>query len=120
MALVFSCNIFAITLPVIFTPMIAEVYQLLLRALTSFCATIASVGIMGGGFGKLINGMVCQRLVGATTASHYLFGVGSCSLLLSLSTSFSSVKWMVAGMEFFSRSAIWVVCSLILSNHYAK
>jgi hypothetical protein len=38
---------------------------------------------------------------------------------LSCSTSLHSAQWMVAATEFCS-SAIWVACSLILSNHYSK
>ena len=118
-ASVYFCNAFAITLPVILTPMIAKAYQLSPNHLTSFCGAVASIGIMGGGLGKIINGIVCQRLGGITTASLYLLGTGWCSLLLSLSTSLGSVRWLVAGMEFFS-SAMWVASCLILSNHYAK
>jgi hypothetical protein len=118
-SLVYFCNVFAITLPVILTPMVATAYDLPPSHLTAFCGAVASVGIMGGGLGKIVNGIVCQRLGGVPTASYYLLGAGLCSLLLSLSTSIGSVKWLVAGMEFFS-SAMWVACSLILSNHYAK
>lgn len=118
-ALIYFCNAFAITLPVILTPMAAKTYLLSPSQLTSFCGVVASVGIMGGGFGKVVNGIVCQRLGGVRTASYYLLGAGLCSLLLSMSTSIDSVKWLVAGMEFFS-SAMWVACSLVLSNHYAK
>lgn len=118
-ALVFFCNAFAITLPVILTPMIAQSYGLSSNQMTSFCAAVASVGIMGGGMGKLINGMVCQNIGGVRAASSYLLGLGVCSLLLSVSTSLGSVRWLVAGMEFFS-SAMWVACSMILSQHYSK
>jgi hypothetical protein len=117
--IVYFCNAFAITLPVILTPMIGEVYKLSPNAMISFCATVASISIMGGGFGKIMNGMVCQGLGSITTASYYMVGLGLCSLALSVSTSLGSVQWLVAGMEYFS-SAIWTACSVILSNHYAR
>jgi hypothetical protein len=118
-AAVYFCCAFAITLPIILTPMIAESYQLSSPALTSFCATVASVGLLGGGVGKVVNGIVCQRMGGVATASMYALGLGLSSFALSCSTSLHSAQWMVAATEFCS-SAIWVACSLILSNHYSK
>ena len=123
LAMAYFCNAFAVTLPVILTPIIgSQLFQLSSSSqLTSFCAAVASVAIAGGGVGKLINGIVCQNMGGIATASNYLMGLGvSCfALSLASTTSIIPVPYMVAGMEFFS-SALWVASSLILSNHYSK
>lgn len=119
LALVYFCNVFAITIPIVLTPMIAKAYNLAPSQLTSFSAAVASVAMMGGGVGKIINGIVCQRAGGITTASYYLLGLGFFSFLLSLSNAMESVRWLIFGMEFCS-SALWVACSLILSNHYSE
>jgi hypothetical protein len=117
-AMAYFCNAFCITLPIILAPMIAQSYNLKSSDLTTFCGKVASIAIMGGGFGKIINGLVCQKLGGITTASTYLLGLGASSLALSLSTSLDAGQWLVAGMEFFS-SAMWVSSCVVLSNHHA-
>jgi MFS family permease len=116
----YFCTAFAITLPIILVPAIAyQEYQLSARALTTFCSTVASVAMIGAGSGKIINGIVCQKIGGVATASIYAAGMSICSLALSFSRSLDSVRWIVAGMEFFS-SAMWVAFSVIFSNHYKK
>lgn len=118
--LAYFCTQFAITLPVILVPAIGyQDYRLSARALTSFSTAVASVAMIGGGSGKFINGLVCQHFGGVATASTYLAGMSLCSLALSLSKSQYSVRWIVAGMEFFA-SAMWVASSIIFANQYRE
>eukprot|EP00980_Cylindrotheca_fusiformis_P021903 scaffold8740_cov113-Cylindrotheca_fusiformis.AAC.11 len=116
----YFCAAFAVTLPVILVPAIGyQEYQLSTRALTSFSTTAASLAMIGGGSGKFINGLVCQRIGAVATAAIYLAGMSAWSLVLSLSKTKHSVKWTVAGIEFCA-SAMWVACSIIFVNRYGK
>jgi hypothetical protein len=118
--IIYLCCAFVNTLPVILIPAIVhQDHHLSKMAMTSFCGTIASVAMIGGGIGKFINGIVCQRMGGVATASNYMAGLSLCTLILSFSKSLSSVKWILAGSEFFF-SAMWVASSLILSIQHSK
>ena len=121
---VYFCSAMALTFPVVLVPLIGEAHTTTAHAVTSFVGNVASISILGGGIGKIVNGMVCQKYGGKATASTCLVGVAVCSYLLSrmssatiLLSGAAPVGHVVAGLEFFA-SALWVSCSLILANHY--
>ena len=116
---VYFCNALAITFPVILVPLIGEAYTTSPSAVSSFVAKVSSIGIMGGGIGKIINGIVCQLFDAKITGLICLLGVSMCCLALSMTRVLSTINVgrTLAGLEFFA-SGMWIVCSLILANHY--
>ena len=145
---IYFCTAVTMTLPVLIVPMMdADLQQLhsttssiqsTAKQALSLAATVASMAPLGGGFGKLVNGFVCQILGGSRSSKLYfvgsaLFSLGLASISLSSSgttptttptfpsnllLSQSHVGWMVAGIEFCA-SIQWTVCSLLLSQFYA-
>lgn len=116
----YFCNSVAITLPVILMPLIAAEHVALAGPTTvsaaAFVATVASISSMGGGLGKLCNGIVCQSIGGRLSSAIYLSGIAVCSTLLSTANP-ALAGWILAGTEFCA-SIQWMACSFILSNHY--
>ena len=111
----YFCNVFAVSLPIILLPMIAAERPGVSPA--AFCAAAASVSALGAAFGKFINGFVCQYTGGRNSSVLYLFGMATCTFLLStLKTNLNPVLF---AMEFFA-SVQWVACSVLLQNHYGK
>ena len=118
----YFCNSVAVTLPVILMPMVAAEH---IAGLPSHANTLSSAGVvaaiasistLGGGFGKLFNGFVCQAIGGQTSSSLYLVALSLSSFLLSVSPA-SQAGWILALSEFCA-SIQWTACSLVLANHY--
>ena len=118
---VYFCTCVGSSLPVILMPLIAAEQAALSAASFSsaaFCAQVASIAALGGAFGKLVNGFLCQAVGGRVLSSAYLIGITACTGLLSLAaTGSTGVGWTLAGLEFFV-SAQWPACSLVLANHF--
>jgi MFS family permease len=119
---VYFCTCVGSSLPVILLPLIAAEQGAIVGAgfsSAAFIAQVASIAALGGGFGKLINGFICQAIGGRALSSLYLLGITACTVLLSLGPTGTSVGWTLAGLEFFV-SAQWPSCSLVLSNHFGS
>ena len=140
---IYFCTSVTMTLPVLIVPMMDVELQQQSSASTTqqalgLAATVASMAPLGGGFGKLVNGFVCQAMGGSRSSKLYFvgsalasWGLASISLSPPTSTSASTsttvltkvlspdnVGWMVAAIEFCA-SIQWTVCSLIMSRYYA-
>ena len=120
-ALVYFCAIICNTLPCLLVPHIAAHHSGSGSAGMSLVAGVSSLALMGGGTGKLLNGMVCHQLGGIRCLSLYLGGVASCMYALSAVSSFTNSIPQVMGpilalQEFFA-SALWTASCCILSQH---
>ena len=108
-----------VALPVILIPMIAAdpfapgVPNTMSSA--AFVGTIVSLSSLGAGFGKIINGFVCQAIGGRASGTVYLLGLSFFSLLLS--STYSIHGYAIAGMEFCA-SMMWTAMSVLMANRY--
>ena len=119
----YFCNSVAVTLPVILMPMVAAEHIAGLPPASTISAagvvaSIASISTLGGGFGKLFNGFVCQAFGGQRSSSLYLVALSLSSFFLSISPA-SKAAWILALVEFCA-SIQWTACSLVLANHYER
>lgn len=112
--LVYFCNVFALTLPVILLPMISAESKPGMPP-ASFAAAVASVATLGGACGKFVNGFVCQFLGGRNSAFLYLLGIASAAFLVSTISDNFGIAF--GAIEFFA-SMQWTACSVVLANHY--
>ena len=111
----YFCAAFAVTLPVELMPMIAgELRMLSTNPNFTAAAFVASVASLGGGFGKLVNGFVCQGLGGRRSSAYYAMGSAASLFVLLCNTLFGC---SLAGLEFFS-SVQWTACSLLLADRH--
>jgi len=142
---IYFCTACTITLPVLIVPMMdvelqAQASMTRAGAATSvgisLAAMVASMSPLGGGFGKIVNGFVCQQIgaplssklyfTGSTLASLALASISlgttaagttpASSMLLKLLTK-ESLGWIVAAIDFFA-AIQWTVSSLFLSQYY--
>ena len=117
--LTYFCNICVVTLTVVTLPAIALEHGLSSQAAAAFCASMAGIATMGGFFGKLVNGFVCQRLGGHRSSFLYLACLSVMSLIMSFSRSLAPIGLCLFGFEFLS-SIQWVAISSVLHQHYRK
>ena len=122
-ALVYFCAIICNTLPCLLVPNIAHQLHHSGGGM-SLVAGVSSLALMGGGTGKLLNGMVCHQLGGIRCLSLYLGGVASCMYALSAVSSFSvtnssihQVMGPILALQEFFASALWTASCCILSQH---
>lgn len=120
----YACTQIAITLPVILIPVIAA-DPFAPNALSStdpvigsaaFVGKLVSLGSMGLGTGKLLNGFICQAIGGRVAGSVYLLGMGAFALFLSMTSS--AHAYAIAGMEFCA-SMMWTASLVLLSSRYS-
>lgn len=117
----YVCTQLAITLPVVLIPVIASdpyAYSMVHSTVNSsaFVGKILSLGSIGLGVGKLLNGFICQALGARVAGISYLLGVGGFALFLSSTSSLHA--YAIAGMEFCA-SMMWTASLVLLSNRYA-
>jgi len=120
--LTYACNTFVLSLPVVLMPLVAAEYAAAGPPGTKFVASgfiaaAASISSLGGGFGKVVNGFVCQAVGARRSASFYLFAMGIVAFLFSMNTSMYAVGFLCAGFEFCA-SMQWTAHSVLLVNHY--
>lgn len=123
----YFCNIAVVTLTVVTVPALAAEHLSLVgvgtsggnhaHAASAFVAGVAGMAPLGGAFGKIINGFVCQRLGGRTASWTYLLGLAGVSGMLSLTQGLASIGSLLMVLEFFS-SIQWTSVCHILDSHY--
>jgi hypothetical protein len=119
----YFCNIAVVTLSVVTVPALAaEHFASCTTATTgaassAFVAGVAGMAPLGGAFGKIINGFVCQRFGGRTASWTYLLALAGVSGAMSVSTGIAAVGSLLMGLEFLS-SIQWTSVCHILDTHY--
>jgi predicted MFS family arabinose efflux permease len=74
---------------------------------------------LGGGFGKIINGFVCQRMGGRRSSWLYLVALAVLSLGMSVTTSAAPIGFILMGYEFLS-SIQWTSLCYVMAQKYKK
>jgi hypothetical protein len=114
----YFCNMAVMNLSVLTVPALAAEHLTSPHAIATFVAGVTGLSALGGGFGKIINGFVCQSLGGRRSSWIYLLGVALLSLGMAASTSLRPIGMILVGYEFLS-SIQWVAICQILSQHYS-
>jgi sugar phosphate permease len=112
-------NIIAVTLSVVTVPALAADYFSTPQATAAFVAGVASMAPLGGGFGKIINGFVCQNLGGRRSSWLYLVALAFLSVGMSVTTSAAPIGLILMGYEFLS-SIQWTSLCYVMSQHYQQ
>jgi sugar phosphate permease len=112
-------NIIAVTLSVVTIPALAAEYFSTPHATAAFVAGVASMAPIGGGFGKIINGFVCQRLGGRRSSWLYLVALAVLSVGMSVTTSAAPIGLILMGYEFLS-SIQWTSLCYIMTQQYEQ
>jgi hypothetical protein len=113
----YFCNIIAVTLSVVTVPALAAEHFSSPHAMAAFCAGVASMAPLGGGFGKIINGFVCQRLGGQRSSWLYLVGLAVLSVAMSLTTSAAPIGLILMGFEFLSSIQWTSICHVMMQQY---
>jgi predicted MFS family arabinose efflux permease len=112
-------NMIAVTLSVVTVPALAAEYFSGPHATAAFVAGVASMAPLGGGFGKIINGFVCQRMGGRRSSWLYLVALAVLSLGMSVTTSAAPIGFILMGYEFLS-SIQWTSLCYVMAQKYKK
>lgn len=123
----YICSMFCLTAPVVLIPVISGDASMLVPSSSlfssvtssSFAASVASISVLGAGFGKLLNGFVCQTLGSRRSLTLYLSGLSIFAFLFSRAQNIEQLTLAVTGMEFFS-SIMWTACAVVFATHYEK
>jgi sugar phosphate permease len=100
-------------------PALAADYFSTPQATAAFVAGVASMAPLGGGFGKIINGFVCQSLGGRRSSWLYLVALAFLSVGMSVTTSAAPIGLILMGYEFLS-SIQWTSLCYVMSQHYQQ
>ena len=117
MFVTYFCNIVVLTSSVVTLPAMAIEYNLSPRETATFCAGVASLGTLGGTFGKLLNGFVCQQFGGRLSSSVYMILSALFCFGMSLSTSLKPVGLYILIFEFLS-SIQWTAACNVFDQQY--
>ena len=112
-------NIVAVTLSVVTVPALAADYFSTPHAMAAFVAGVASMAPLGGGFGKIINGFVCQKFGGRRSSWLYLVALAILSVCMSLTTSAAPIGLILVGYEFLS-SIQWTSLCYVMAQQYKQ
>ena len=120
--LAYFCTELCCRVPVVLLPTIAAEQALVngpdfSKAL--FVSSVASISFLGGGAGKLVNGLVCQQLGGKQSLSLYMMGMSLSALALSLTHSSQLIGLFLASIEF-CMSMRWPASLIVLGNYYGN
>jgi len=123
----YICSMFCLTAPVVLIPVIAGDASMLVPnsalfssvTASSFAASVASISVLGAGFGKLMNGFVCQTFGSRRSLTFYLSGLSACAFFFARAQNIEQLAFAVTGMEFFS-SIMWTACAVVFATHYEK
>ena len=78
---------------------------------------IVALSSLGAGFGKVLNGFVCQGLGSRISGSLYLLAMVFFSFLLSTTSTLHA--FAVTGIDFCA-SIMWPVCNVLIANKYGN
>ena len=112
-------NIIAVTITVVTVPAIAAEYFTTPQAMATFAAGVASMSPIGGGFGKIINGFVCQRIGGRRSSWLYLVALATLSVGMSLTTSAAPIGFFLIAAEFLA-SIQWTSLCYVMAQQYRQ
>lgn len=113
----YFCNMAVINLSVVTVPALAAEHIVNPKTMAAFMAGVASLAPLGGGFGKIINGFVCQRLGGRRASWMYLMAMSVLSLGMTLCKSVDNIGLILIGFEFLA-SIQWTSICYVLAQHY--